>query len=139
MNNPPINPEAPVRLLAEGRIHGYLAVDDDQSIAWCNAGSMDDYVSWIPDAARQNACGKTVSVVCFAIAPEYRGMGVATALLERVFSDARAHAYAAVEGYAQVQRDRVHYDYNGPIRLFERAGFVEVARLDDKVVMRKEL
>jgi ribosomal protein S18 acetylase RimI-like enzyme len=79
-----------VRLLAEEKIRGYLAFDDDKSIAWCNAGNMDDYVRWIPDFARQNACGKTMSIVCFAIAPEYRGMGVATALLERVISDARA-------------------------------------------------
>ncbi|MEN6357620.1 MAG: GNAT family N-acetyltransferase [Armatimonadota bacterium] len=128
-----------VRLLAEEKIRGYLAFNNDKSIAWCNAGDMDDYISWIPDFARKNACGKTMSVVCFAIAPEYRGMGVATALLERVISDARADGYTAVEGYATVQKDRIYYDYNGPIRLYEKAGFVEVARLDDKVVMRKEL
>ena len=128
-----------VRLLAEEKIHGYLAFDDDKSIAWCNAGNMDNYVSWIPDSVRQNAYGKTMSIVCFAVAPEYRGMGVATALLERVISDAKADGCKAVEGYAKVQKDRVYYDYNGPIRLYEKAGFIEVARLDDKVVMRKEL
>ena len=96
-------------------------------------------VSRIPDSVRQNACGKTMSIMCFAIAPEYRGRGVATALLERVISAARADGYAAVEGYAKVQTDRVFYDYNGPIRLYEKAGYVEVARLDDTVVMRKAL
>ena len=84
-----------VKLLAEGRIHGYLAFDDGKAVAWCNAGNMDDYVSWIPDRARQTACGKTMSVVCFAIAPEYRGMGVATALLERVVADAKADGYGS--------------------------------------------
>lgn len=128
-----------VGLLAEEKIHGFLAFDNGKSIAWCNAGNMENYVSWIPDSARQNACGKTMSIVCFAIAPEYRGMGVATALLERVISDARADDYTAVEGYAKVRNDRVYYDYNGPIQLYEKAGFVEVARLDDKVVMRKKL
>lgn len=128
-----------VKLLAEGRIHGYLAFDDGKAIAWCNAGNMDDYVSWIPDEARQPASGKTMSVVCFAIAPEYRGMGVATAFLERVIADAKADGYAAVEGYAKVQEKRANYDYNGPMRLYEKAGFVEVARVGDKVVMRKRL
>ena len=127
-----------VALLAQEKIHGYLAFDGDKSIAWCNAGNRDDYVSRIPEQARQNFSGKTLSVVCFAIDPEYRGLGVATALLDRVITDARTNGYAAVEGYAKVQKYRVDYDYHGPIRLYEKAGFVEVLRLDGVVVMRKE-
>jgi len=128
-----------VSLLAEGKIHGYLAFDDGKAIAWCNAGNMDDYVSRIPDVARKNACGKTMAVVCFAIAPAYRGMGVATAFLEHVISDASRDGYRAVEGYAKVRNARVYHDYNGPMRLYQKAGFVEVARFDDIVVMRREL
>ena len=130
-----------VTLLAEEAIHGYLAFDGDTSIGWCNAADMDSYVNgeFIPDFARQNACGKTMSIVCFAIAPEYRGMGVASALLERVITDAKAEGFAAVEGYARVKPDRVYHDYNGPVRLYEKAGFVEVTRRDDRVVMRKKL
>lgn len=128
-----------VRLLAEGRIRGYLAFDGEKAIGWCNAANMDDYVRWIPDTARQNALGKTLSVVCFAISPEHRGVGVATALLERVVADAVAGGYAAVEGYAKMRKARAAYDYNGPLRLFENAGFAEVARFDDRVVMRKTL
>ena len=100
---------------------------------------MDDYVRWIPDSARENACGKTLSVVCFAIAPEYRGKGVATALLERAVTDAAVGGYAAVEGYAKVRRDRDPYDFTGPIRLFQKVGFVEVATVGSQVVMRKRL
>ena len=130
-----------VKLLAEEKIHGYLAFDGGTSIGWCNAGNMDSYINtdFIPEFARQSICGKTMSVVCFAIAPEYRGMGIAAALLEQVCTDARAEGFAAVEGYATVQKDRVYYDYNGPIRLYEKAGFAEVARHDGRVVMRKEL
>lgn len=130
-----------VKLLAEEKIHGYLAFDGDKSIGWCNAGDMDGYISfkWIPEAVRQNKCGKTMSVVCFAIAPEYRGKGVSTALLERVCADAKALGFAAVEGYARVQKDRVYYDYNGPIRLYEKAGFANAAQQDEVVIMRKVL
>ena len=132
-----------VKMLAEGKIHGYLAFDGDGPIGWCNAGSLAGYsnVGFDDDVSafiRQNACGKTMSVVCFAIAPEYRGRGVASALLERVIADAKAEGFAAVEGYARVQKERVYYDYNGPIRLFEKAGFIEAARRDDIVVMRKK-
>jgi GNAT superfamily N-acetyltransferase len=132
-----------VKQLAEERIHGYLAFDGNTSIGWCNAGNMDTYLindfQFIPDFARQTTCGKTMSVVCFAIAPEYRGKGVASALLERVIADARTEGYAAVEGYAHEEKDCVYYDFKGPIHLYEKAGFVEAARIDDRVVMRKKL
>lgn len=129
--------------LTEEKIFGYLAFDDNVSIGWCNAGNMDAYLindfQFIPDFARQNACGKTMSVVCFAIAPEYCGKGVASSLLERVIADAKAMGYAAVEGYAYVQKERGGYDFKGPIHLYEKAGFVEAIRVEDKVVMRKML
>ena len=80
-----------------------------------------------------------MSVVCFAIAPEYRGKGVATALLERVIADAKAGGYAAVEGYANVLEEPVYYDFKGPVRLYEKAGFSQAARVSDVLVMRKTL
>ena len=129
--------------LADGKFHGYLAFDGETSVGWCNAGNMNSYPvnnwSFIPDIARQNTCGKTMSIVCFAIAPDYCGKGIATALLERVIADAEAEGYAAVEGYAEVQHERVSWDFHGPIRLYGKAGFEEVAKSDDRIVMRKEL
>ena len=66
-----------VNQLAEGKIFGYLAFDGDIPVGWCNAGDMNRYpVSHhqaIPDFARENACESTLSIICFAIAPEHRG------------------------------------------------------------------
>jgi GNAT superfamily N-acetyltransferase len=129
--------------LAEGRLHGYLAFDGETSIGWCNAGDMKDYPvndwNFVPPIARQIACGNTLSIVCFAIAPAYYGQGIATAMLERAIADARSAGYMAVEGYGDVQNDRVSWDFHGPVRLYEKAGFTAVARKDGRVVMRKEL
>lgn len=132
-----------MKQLAEGKIFGYLAFDDNISIGWCNAGNMEAYCindfQFIPAFARQTTCCKTMSVVCFTIAPEYCGKGVASALLERVTADAMAMGYAAVEGYAHIHNEYGDYDFKGPIHLYEKAGFVEAIRVDDKVVMRKKL
>lgn len=126
-------------LLREGKIRGYLAFDNDLAIGWCNAGERDGYVSWIPDYARQISVGKTLSILCFAIAPEYRGKGIALALLERILADAKVENYSAVEGYAKKLEAPHFTDYNGPIHLFEKAGFAEIAHLGDLVIMRKIL
>lgn len=132
-----------VEQLEKGEIFGYLAFGNDTPIGWCNAGDMGRYpVSHhqaVPDFARENACGKTLSIVCFAIAQEYRGQGVASALLERVVADAASQNFAAVEGYVNMKYAGADWDFPGPARLYEKHGFVEAARQEDRVVMRKIL
>ncbi|MCR5458759.1 MAG: GNAT family N-acetyltransferase [Acetatifactor sp.] len=128
-----------VEMLNQNLIHGYLAYDGETSIGWCNAADMESYVGFVPDVARRNACGKTISIVCFEIAPEYRGKGIASAFIDRVCKDAKAKGYAAVEGYAILSDQRNEFEYQGPIRLWSKAGFAEVVRENGQVVMRKVL
>ena len=128
-----------VEMLNQNKIEGYLAYDGAVSVGWCNAADMESYTGFVPEFARKNACGKTISIVCFEIAPEYRGMGIASAFIERVCNDARSEGYTAVEGYAMLSDKRNDFDYQGPVRLYEKAGFKEAARENGQVVMRKVL
>ena len=128
-----------VKMLDAGEISGYLAFDASISVGWCNAADIDSYSGFVPDIARDNKCGKTVSIVCFEIAPEYRGKGLATAFIERVCADAKENGYVAVEGYAKLSETRDEYDFTGPIHLYEKAGFVRVMECNGQVVMRKVL
>lgn len=76
---------------------------------------------------------------CFEIAPGYRGKGMASALLKRVCEDAKKEGFQFVEGYPRLLEEYDPYDYTGPIHLFEKAGFEEMARQEGVAVMRKEL
>jgi len=78
------------------------------------------------------------AVVCFEVAPEFRGKGVATALLLQVIADADAEGYTAVVGFPVIREERYEWDNPGPVRLFEKTGFIEVARKNDRITMRKE-
>ena len=126
-------------MLDRNMIHGYLAYDGDQSIGWCNAADIESYAGFVPAFARDITCGKTISIVCFEIAPEYRGMGIASAFINRVCMDARSKGYAAVEGYANLSDQWNDFDYQGPYLLYQKAGFMEVAREKEQAVMRKVL
>ena len=126
-------------MLDRNMIHGYLAYDGDQSIGWCNAADIESYVGFVPAFARDITCGKTISIVCFEIAPGYRGMGIASAFIERVCMDAKSKGYAAVEGYASLSDQWNDFDYQGPYLLYQKAGFMEVAREKEQAVMRKVL
>ena len=128
-----------VEMLNDRKINGYLAFDNGLSVGWCNAADIDSYSGFVPDFARENKCGKTISIVCFEIAPGYRGMGLASAFIERVCDDAKANGYIAVEGYAKMSVVRDEYDFTGPIRLYEKAGFTKIMEQNGQVIMRKVL
>ncbi|MCL2446544.1 MAG: GNAT family N-acetyltransferase [Oscillospiraceae bacterium] len=135
--------ELAAQQIESGRLKGYLAYVDGMCIGWCNANDRANYPAkplhdvpfHAPAEKREKA------VVCFEIAPEYRGKGVATALLARVCEDAKAEGYAVVVGFPVVRDERYEWDCLGPVRLYEKLGFVQAAKAkrDKSMVMRKEL
>lgn len=124
-----------------GMLRGYLAFDDGVAIGWCNANDKANFPmeSCTGDCFFAPAKKREMAVVCFEIAPKYRGKGIASALLQQVIDHGRAEGYIAVEGFPAVRRERFEWDCAGPQRLYEKAGFVQVAVQEKHVVMRKEL
>ena len=59
--------------------------------------------------------------------------------MNRVISDAKANQYSAIESFPVIREERYEWDCAGPVRLYEKAGFVITEKRDDFVVMRKEL
>ncbi|MDR1533107.1 MAG: hypothetical protein LBS62_13180, partial [Clostridiales bacterium] len=59
-------------------------------------------------------------------------------LLERAAADAETDGYAAIEGYPRKRDKREEFDYYGPVRIFENAGFVNISEKYDVAIMRRE-
>lgn len=127
--------------IASGVLRGYLAFADGVSIGWCNANDKANFPEESGNGARFHAPAemKEKVVACFEISPEYRNKGVATALLQRVIDDAKSEGFIAVEGYPRMHEERYEWDFTGPVRLYEKAGFVKVTEKDGRLIMRKEL
>lgn len=128
--------------ITQGVLQGYLAYDHGKAIGWCNANDRANYpaVPYFEDVPFHAAADvREKAVVCFEIAPEYRGKGVATALLERVIADARAEGYAAVVSFPFIRRERFEWDYHGPARLYEKLEFSKVFEQGDMIWMRLAL
>jgi GNAT superfamily N-acetyltransferase len=136
-----ISRKAAEQQIDSGILRGYLSFIDGVAIGWCNANDRanfpvepcTDTCFYAPAEKREKA------VVCFEIAPEYRGKGVATALLQQVITDAKAEGYIAVMAFPVMRNEWFEWDNTGPVRLYEKAGFVKVAIQEKNVVMRKEL
>jgi len=135
--------ECAARQIEAGILRGYLAYVDGVSIGWCNVNDRANYpVEPMYDVPfHAPAEKKEKAVTCFEISPEYRGKGVATALLNRVIADAKAEGYLAVVSFPVVRNERYEWDFHGPVRLYEKVGFVKVTEAEqaENVIMRKEL
>ena len=136
------------RMIGEGRLQGYLAFDDGLAVGWCNANDRVNYVRTgefdldkVPEDEPpfDGGGGRVKSVVCFEIAPEWRGQGIASALLRRVCDDAGKDGYDAVEAYPVLRERREPLDFTGPVGMYEKAGFVRVDRRGDTLVMQKKM
>ena len=144
MEKPEVRKAAAVRYIRGGTLRGYLAYADRQVIGWCSANDRNACrkcfgVKWIVGTQLAETEKKGKSVFCFEIAPEIRGRGVASMLLDRVISDAAKEGYAFVEAYPAKKADDETENYAGPAALYEKAGFSEVGETENCTIMRKNL
>jgi ribosomal protein S18 acetylase RimI-like enzyme len=70
------------------------------------------------------------SIICFVVPSQYRGQGVARALLESAIKYARKRRVKLLEAYPVDKRGRASDDslWFGTKSMYDAAGFVEVAR-----------
>ncbi|NLT18332.1 MAG: GNAT family N-acetyltransferase [Clostridiales bacterium] len=127
------------QLISANIIQGYLAYADGLVVGWCNTNRKDHYRRMLDPVILEQSSPNTKSVVCFEIAPSYRHKGIASLLLARVVADAKKEGFAAVEGYAYLRERPETFDFSGPLRLYEKAGFSEIGRKNDLIIMQKKL
>ena len=82
--------ESAVKMVRAGVIKGYLAFVDGLAVGWCNANDRMNYfrvgefdLDNVPSYEKPVGCqkkGQIKSVVCFEIAPGYRGNCIASCI-----------------------------------------------------------
>ncbi|MEY4390741.1 MAG: hypothetical protein RLZZ400_484 [Actinomycetota bacterium] len=125
----PINRQKACDRVANGTMHGYIAYVDGKPIGWVAANKANNFKLLPPtddDVAR---------VLCFIVARDYQGRGVATALLEHAVSDLKEQGFRLIEAAPLASDEFQSWGYRGKLSTFKKAGFVEVAPLDDKHVL----
>lgn len=135
----PYNRKCAINCIENGVMQGYLAYLNGNVVGWCNANVKQAYENVNVDlSADPEARVKRIkSVVCFCIAPIYRGQGIATRLLEQVCKDAAEDGYDFVEAYP-FENDG-NKAYTGPRAMFEKQDFTTVDEVSGVTVMRKIL
>ncbi len=138
-----ISRKAAEQQIEAGVLRGYLAFADGMAIGWCNANDRANFpIEPCTDTHFHAPAEKQEkAVVCFEIAPGYRGKGVATALLQQVIADAKNEGYLAVVSFPIMRSEQYEWDCQGPLHMYEKAGFVKApeADRDESMIMRKVL
>ncbi|HOV70264.1 MAG TPA: GNAT family N-acetyltransferase, partial [Clostridia bacterium] len=119
----PINRKYAVEFINTGIMQGYLAYTEGKVIGWCNTNDKQAYdnVNFSLPWEDWEKGKKIKSIVCFCIAPGFRGKGVASRLLERICSDAADSRYEYIEAYPFENNN--YHAYHGPTSMYEKHGF----------------
>jgi GNAT superfamily N-acetyltransferase len=136
--------EQACKLVQNGVIQGYLAYRQGAVVGWCNANDKGKYAALAkekaPEIWEDDARSEGVkSIVCFLIAPELRGKGIASALLARVCAEAQTAGYRCIEAYPYTASADMYANHHGPWALYESHGFAVVKDLGQRAVVRKML
>jgi GNAT superfamily N-acetyltransferase len=132
-----------VEYIKNGKLQGYLAYDKERVVGWVNANTKTNctkcfswlrFVKDVPVDIKENI----KSIFCFAIAPDMKRKGIASALLTRVCDDAAKDGFDAVECYPNTHFANEFDDFRGPMKLFEKHGFHIYHELDGWNVVRRE-
>lgn len=131
-------------LVDSGEEPGLIAYQDGRPVGWCAVGPRSRYTRMMSTRSRvYGPVGTTKAnwvVNCFFIHRRERGQGIASRLLEAAIAYAQAHGADSIDGYPLI--DTTHGAaalYVGSLSMFESAGFVEVARVNNRPLMRRNL
>jgi GNAT superfamily N-acetyltransferase len=127
-------------MIERGAASGVLATVNGRIVGWCNASP------WEPLAVLSQTPGfgtdepeRTGAIVCFVIAPPYRGQGLAKKLLAGACDLLRAEGLEWVDAYPPKEARSEAGSYHGRLSMYLDAGFAKVRDLERYVVVRKEL
>ena len=130
-------------LVDNGIAPGLIGYRDGKPIAWVSLGPREDYAKLARSSVMKPVDDKPVwSVVCFYTAKEVRGEHLAEAMLKGAIAYARSHGARLIEAYPVDKAARGSDDsmWFGAKSMYDRAGFVEVARRKPtRPVVRKAL
>src|SRR5204863_8152453 len=114
-----------------GEPAGLIGYRGKVAVGWVSLGASEDYAKLKRSPVMKAVDERPVwSVVCFVVPSQYRGQGVARALLDAAICYAKKRGVALLEAYPVDKPGRSDDDsmWFGAKSMYDAAGFKEVAR-----------
>lgn len=132
------NRERACQRIAAGLQRGVVALAQGRVVGWCHAGPWME-ATIMDDTQPEPLAAQLGAITCFVVAPSWRGMGVASALLDGACAQLKAAGCSAVDAWTEPDATDVAAMHTGPLELYERAGFARLREVDGRWVVRKVL
>jgi ribosomal protein S18 acetylase RimI-like enzyme len=126
-----VNRAALKALVAAGHPPGLIAYHGKVPVGWVSIGPRQEYARLERSPVMKAVDEQPVwSIVCFVVPAEYRGQGVARALLKGAIAYGRKKGAKLIEAYPVDRPARSKDDqmWFGAKSMYDKAGFKEVAR-----------
>ena len=118
-------------LVEAGGTPGLIGYRGKTPVGWVSLGPREDYAKLKRSVVMKPVDDRPVwSVICFVVPAQYRGEGVARALLDGAIAYAKKKDVELLEAYPVDKRGRANDDsmWFGAKSMYDAAGFDEVAR-----------
>lgn len=118
-------------LVDAGKPPGLIGYRGKVPVGWVSLGPRDEYTKLKRSPVMKAVDDQPVwSVICFIVPSEYRGQGVARALLDAAIAYAKKQGATMLEAYPVDKLGRSNDDsmWFGAKSMYDGAGFKEVAR-----------
>jgi GNAT superfamily N-acetyltransferase len=118
-------------LVDGGMFTGLLAYRGRTPVGWISFGPREDFAKLQRSPVMKPVDDRPVwSIICFVVPAEFRGQGVAGALLRGAIAFAKRRGVKLLEAYPVDRRGRLNDDqlWFGAKSMFDACGFEEVAR-----------
>lgn len=128
-------------MIQRGQASGVMAYAGTQVVGWCNAAPRTELplLDQFPEFAAEDAL-TTGAIVCFVVAPQYRGQGLARRLLDGACEMLRDRGLHTVYAYPPPRAATDSGSYHGRLSMYLDAGFSETGAATKRyVVVRKSL
>lgn len=132
------NRESRSELIRSAKANGLVAYRLGRVVGWCHAAPKNELLN--VDGEKDPKVG---AIVCFVVAPDQRGQGIATTLLEAALEHLRKRGMTMAEAYpflGEIDPARwTQINYVGPLSMYVKAGFEVAEKHDDNAVVRMRL
>lgn len=127
-----------IQAIEKGEMKGFLAFSGEKCVGWVNANNAVAYPRLKDDLSPLTAANKVGLIICYVIHPEYRRLGIATALMKAAVHDFEIGDYNLVAvAPVDVDTDEIGFErlYRGPVSMYAKAGFQKLPEHPDFYVL----